>query len=82
MHLQPELLYNNSKKIKDWKNQTIMLRRKVVFFIWFSNWENIFFFLDDKISELSIVKETTYLSLLRDVLIENKKLILGPGITL
>jgi hypothetical protein len=39
-------------------------------------------FLDDEIIELPSVKQKNRLLFLRDVLIENKELILGPGITL
>jgi hypothetical protein len=38
--------------------------------------------IDDEITELPSIKEKNRLLFLRDVLIENKELILGPGITL
>jgi hypothetical protein len=41
-----------------------------------------FLFADDEITQSPLVKEKSRLSLLRDVLIENKELIIGPGVTL
>ncbi len=38
--------------------------------------------IDDEITELPLIKEKNRLLFFRDVLIENKELILGPGITL
>jgi len=43
----------------------------------------VFLFIDDTITQSPLlVKEKSRLSLLRDVLIENKELIIGPGVTL